>query len=117
MLVWIYAMLITEVLHRTAVALMGAAAVFAINIVLRFSDFRDIIEYVDMDTILLLMSMMVIVSALSRTGFFEWLAARLVARFGGRPAVLLIVLSVFTAFISAFIDNVTTVLLITPVVI
>ncbi len=116
-LVWIYAMLVMEVLHRTAVALMGAAAVFVINIFLRFGDFRDLIEYIDMDTILLLMSMMVIVSALSRTGFFEWLAARLVARFGSRPAVLLIVLSAFTAFISAFIDNVTTVLLITPVVI
>jgi len=115
--VWIYAMLVAEVLHRTAVALMGAAVVFVLNIFLHFGDFRDLIEYIDMDTILLLMSMMVIVSALSRTGFFEWLAARLVARFGRRPAALLIVLSAFTAFISAFIDNVTTVLLITPVVV
>jgi len=116
-LVWIYAMLVAEVLHRTAVALMGAAAVFVINIFLRFGDFRDLIEYIDMDTILLLMSMMIIVSALSRTGFFEWLASKLVSRFGTNPAMLLLVLSGFTAFISAFIDNVTTVLLITPIVI
>jgi Na+/H+ antiporter NhaD/arsenite permease-like protein len=59
--------------------------------------------------------MMVIASVLARTGFFDWLAIRSVRLSGGRPIRLLLILAVVTAVLSAFLDNVTTVVLMTPV--
>jgi len=116
-LVVIYVLLTFEILHRTAAAILGAAVVMILNIAMRFTDFRTLLEGIDLDTILLLMSMMIIVSALSRTGAFDYLASTILSRFKTRPFALTAILSGFTAAVSAFIDNVTTVLLISPVVI
>ena len=112
-----YALLVLEVMHRTAVALLAASIVFALNIVLRFSSFEELLLGVDIDTILLLMSMMIIVGVLSRTGVFEYIAAIMLRKFHAHPLLLTSMLSAMTALISAFIDNVTTVLLVTPIVI
>ncbi|RLG86016.1 MAG: transporter [Thermoprotei archaeon] len=116
-LVVIYVLLTFEILHRTAAAILGAAVVMILNIAMRFTDFRTLLEGIDLDTILLLMSMMIIVSALSRTGAFDYLASTILSRFKTKPFALTAILSGFTAAVSAFIDNVTTVLLISPVVI
>ena len=61
--------------------------------------------------------MMILAGILRRTGFFQWLAIRSVKVAGGEPFRLLLVLSVVTAGLSAFLDNVTTVVLIAPVTI
>ncbi len=112
-----YALLTLEVMHRTAVAILVAGIVFALNTALRFTTFDDLLRGIDLNTILLLMSMMVIVGVLSRTGFFEYIAQSLVYRMRVHPFLLLASLSSLTAFVSAFIDNVTTVLLMAPIVI
>ena len=96
-LVVIYALLTFEVMHRTAAAILGAAVILALNVVLRFADFRTLLEGIDLDTILLLMSMMIIVSVLSRTGAFDYLASTILSRFKTRPFALTAILSGFTA--------------------
>ncbi len=112
-----YGLLITEKMHRTAAALFCAAVVAVLNVFLRFTSFDALIESVDMDTILLLMSMMIIVTILSKTGIFDYIAITILRAFLHRPYMLIVTLSTVTAVISAFLDNVTTVLLITPLVI
>mgnify|MGYP000218038662 CR=1 FL=1 len=113
----LYGLLITEVMHRTAAALLCAGLVMILNLALRFTNFIDLINSVDLDTILLLMSMMMMVGILSKTGIFGYIATKILLMFFKRPYVLVTVLSGITAIVSAFIDNVTTVLLITPLVI
>jgi len=117
LLVLMFLLLTLEVLHRTIVAFLLAGIVFALNITLRFTSFEDLLAGIDLNTILLLMSMMIVVGALSRTGFFEYVAEKLLYRTRRRPWVLVASLASITALISAFVDNVTTVLLMAPVVI
>src|SRR5918995_1600596 len=70
---------------------------------------------IDLNVIFLLAGMMILAGILRQTGFFQWLAIRSVKIAGGEPYRLLIVLSVVCALLSAFLDNVTTVVLIAPV--
>ena len=70
---------------------------------------------IDLNVIFLLAGMMVLAGILAQTGFFEWLAIRSVRASHGHPMRLLIILAVVTAVVSAFLDNVTTVVLMTPV--
>ncbi len=115
-LIVLYGLLIFEVMHRTAAALLSAALILILDVALRFAGFTDLIRGIDMNTILLLMSMMMIVSVLSRTGVFGYLASKILLKFYPNPFMLITVLTAITAVVSAFIDNVTTVLLITPIV-
>ncbi len=115
-LVVLYGLLVFEVMHRTAAALLSAAIILILNVILRFTDYTDLIRGIDLNTILLLMSMMMIVSVLSRTGVFGYLASKILLKFYLSPFLLIITLTTITAVVSAFIDNVTTVLLITPIV-
>ena len=71
---------------------------------------------VDWNVIFLLVGMMIIANILGTTGLFEWLAAEAVRRTEGDPYRLLVLISLITAVVSAFIDNVTTVILITPII-
>ena len=115
-LIFFYILLLLEVMHRTPIALLTAAIVLVLNTIMRFTSFQDLLAGVDLDTILLLMNMMIIVGVLSKTGFFHYVASKILMKFYKNPFILVIILSAFTAAISAFIDNVTTVLLITPIV-
>ncbi len=117
LLALMFILLALEILHRTIVAFLLAGIVFALNITLRFTTFDDLLAGIDLNTILLLMSMMIVVGALSKTGFFEYIAENLLYRTHRRPWLLVASLSLITALISAFIDNVTTVLLMAPIVI
>ncbi len=112
-----YVLVILDVLDRTASALLVAGLVFILNIPLGFSDFEELVNSVNLDTILLLMSMMILVHSLARTGAFDYLASRILLRLRESPFTLMAVLTGLTAFVSAFIDNVTTVLLIAPIII
>lgn len=116
-LIALYILLTLEVAHRTIVALIMAGVVLLINIFLGYGSYTVLLNSVDIDTILLLMSMMIMVSILSETGFFSLIASRILSRLFNKPYKLAIVLSGVTALISAFIDNVTTVLIISPIVI
>lgn len=75
----------------------------------------ELISWIDMDTLLLLFSMMVLVGIIAETGIFDWLAVYAYKITSGKLWPLINTLCFFTAFVSSFLDNVTTVLLMTPV--
>jgi len=105
-----YALLVSERLQRTIAALLGAALVVIAGIL----PFEAALHAVDFHTIGLLMGMMIIVTFLRRTGGFEWLAVKTVKAVHGQPLFIMVGFFAFTAVASAFLDNVTTVLLIAP---
>lgn len=123
-LVVVYALIALEVMHRTLAALLGASLMLAITyIVGTFSpswailSFEDAMRAIDMNVILLLMGMMIIVGVLKKTGVFQWMAYKAYQAAKGNIYVLSVILMVVTAITSAFLDNVTTMLLIIPVTI
>jgi Na+/H+ antiporter NhaD/arsenite permease-like protein len=110
-----YLAIASERVNRTAAALAGAVAMIAVK--LDGFDQAAAFSSIDFNVIFLLMGMMIQVSILSRTGAFEWLATHTAVLAGGSPVRILIGLSLATAVLSAFLDNVTTVVLIAPVTI
>src|ERR687894_339602 len=101
-----------ELAHRTVLALLGAAILVAFGVL---GQDRAASEFVDWNTIGLLAGMMVIVVILEKTGVFEYLAIKSAQWGKARPGRILILLALVTAFLSAFLDNVTTVILMVPV--
>lgn len=108
-----YAIIVSERVHKTAAALAGAVLVIAFRVLDQEEAFRAI----DFNVVFLLAGMMMIVGVTSRTGIFQWLAIRSAKLGRGRPLRILVILSLVTAVGSAFLDNVTTVVLIAPVTI
>lgn len=106
-----YALLIVDKIHRTIVALCGAVLVLLAKTISQ----EKAIEAIDFNTIGLLVGMMVIVGITRRTGIFEYLAIVSAKWAKGEPVKIMIALATVTAVLSAFLDNVTTVLLIVPV--
>jgi Na+/H+ antiporter NhaD/arsenite permease-like protein len=102
---------------RTAVALGGAALVLALGISDAHAAFFSEDTGVDWNVVFLLLGMMVIVGVMRDTGIFEYLAIWAAKRARGRAYPLMVLLIIITATASAFLDNVTTVLLIAPVTI
>jgi Na+/H+ antiporter NhaD/arsenite permease-like protein len=110
-----YALIATEQVHRVTAALAGAAAMVLIGVVNARSAFFSEETGVDWNVVFLLLGMMIIVGILRQTGLFEYLAIWTAKRAGGRPFRIMASLVVVTAFASALLDNVTTVLLVAPV--
>ena len=110
-----YALIISEKIHKTVVALAGAALMIVLGIVTQEEAFHSPELGVDWNVIFLLFSMMVIINIMRPTGIFEYIAIKSAKFAKGRPFRIMAVFSVVTAVISAFLDNVTTVLLIAPV--
>ncbi|CCO08178.1 SLC13 family permease [Desulforamulus hydrothermalis] len=106
-----YALIVSEKINRTVVALAGAVVVLFAGLVTQ----DKAVEYIDWNTIGLLVGMMIIVGITRRTGVFEYLALKSAIKAKGDPMTILIFLSVITAVASAFLDNVTAVLLVVPV--
>merc|ERR1712137_942155 len=73
------------------------------------------INWIDFETVGLLFGMMIMVGIFSETGFFEWSAIKAYKLSKGNIWHLTVILCIFTAVVSAFLDNVTTILLLTPV--
>ena len=107
----IYALIVTEKIHRTLAALLGASLV----ILLKLVDQQEAFASVDFNVIFLLAGMMIIANVMAKTGIFQWIAVEAVRRAEGQPYRLLLLTSVITAVVSAFLDNVTTVVLLTPI--
>ncbi|MFJ9119179.1 SLC13 family permease [Streptomyces sp. NPDC102394] len=110
-----YALIISEKIHRVAVALGGAGLMMAIRATDDKSAFYSEHSGIDWNVIFLLMGMMMIVGVLKKTGMFEYLAIWSVKRARAKPFRVMAMLVVITAVASALLDNVTTVLLIAPV--
>lgn len=107
----VYALIVTDKIHRTLAALLGASVVMIFGIIPQHTAF----EHVDLNVIFLLTGMMIIANIMARTGVFQWLAVEAVRRAQGRPYRLLVLTAIITAVVSAFLDNVTTVVLLTPI--
>jgi Na+/H+ antiporter NhaD/arsenite permease-like protein len=110
-----YALIISEKVHKTIIALAGAALMIVLGILTQTEAFTPGDFGVDWNVIFLLFSMMVIINIMRPTGIFEYIAIRSAKFAKGRPFMIMATFSVVTAVISAFLDNVTTVLLIAPV--
>jgi Na+/H+ antiporter NhaD/arsenite permease-like protein len=110
-----YALITTERFNKTMVALAGATAMFFLPLINSDEVFYSRDTGIDWDVIFLLLGMMIIVSVVRQTGLFEYVAIWSAKRSKGSPLRIMILLVLVTALGSAFLDNVTTVLLIAPV--
>jgi len=110
-----YILIATEKVHRVAAALGGVAGMTLLGLVRADSAFFNHDTGVDWNVLFLLFGMMVIVSILRHTGLFEFIALWAVRTSQGRPDRLIVLLILVTAALSPVLDNVTTVLLVTPV--
>jgi len=108
-----YAFIVTEKIHRTIAALVGAA----IMVIAGIETQAQAIGHIDFNTIGLLVGMMIIVGITKDSGMFEFLAISAVKAGKGKPMAILIWLSLMTAIVSAFIDSVTCILLVIPITI
>ncbi len=106
-----YAIIMSEKVNRAIVALVGAGIMIVVGVL----DQDQAIHGIDWNTIGLLTGMMILVSISRRSGMFQFLAIWSARAAKAHPAGILIVLQITTAILSAFLDNVTTVLLIVPV--
>lgn len=106
-----YALIVSEKIDRVIVAL-GGGVLMALTQLL---DHENPYETIDLNTLMLLISMMVIVMITQRTGIFQFMAIKVVKLAKGEPWKILVYLTLITAIASAFLDNVTTILLILPI--
>lgn len=107
-----YALIISEKIHRTVTALAGAVLLILFQVISQETAFH----HIDFNTIGLLIGMMIIVSIVGQTGLFKYLAVWAAKKVNADPVKLLVSLAILTAVSSALLDNVTTVLLMTPVI-
>jgi Na+/H+ antiporter NhaD/arsenite permease-like protein len=108
--VGVMALIVSERVHRTLAALLGAAIIMASGIV----PFETSIEHIDFNTLGVLVGMMLFVAVMKRSGIFEYVAIRSAKLVKGDPWLIMVALTLITALLSALLDNVTTVLLIGP---
>ena len=110
-------LIFSEKVNRTIVSMAGAAVMVVLGLAMKFYTEEKAAESIDQNTIGLLLGMMIIVSILEPTGFFQYLAVRMGKLSKGKPIRLLLFLGTVTTLVSMFLDNVTTVVLIAPVTI
>lgn len=110
-----YGLIVSEKLDKTKVALIGAGLMIVLKIVSQREAFYEEKFAIDYNVIFLLIGMMIIVNILSKTGLFQFLAIKSAKLAKGKPSLILVFFTCITAVLSAFLDNVTTVLLLVPV--
>jgi len=106
-----YALIISEKIHRTVIALAGATLLILFQVISQETAFH----HIDFNTIGLLIGMMLLVGVVSQTGLFTYLAIWAAKKVNAEPVNILVVIGILTAVCSALLDNVTTVLLVVPV--
>ena len=110
-----YALIASEKVNRVVVALTGAGLMLALRLVSSEDAFHSTDFGIDWEVIFLLLGMMIVVGVMKQTGLFEFLAIWSAKKARGEPYRIMAALVVLTAVASAFLDNVTTVLLVAPV--
>lgn len=121
LLILAYIFIALEKIPKVTIALLGGALTIVLGLVSQTKTLGDginphyFINFIDFNVIFLLVSMMVIVSITTRSGVFNWIANELLKFTKGHPVKVLCALGLFTAVTSAFLDNVTTVILIMPI--
>ena len=118
-----YIFIASEKIQKSVIALAGASLAMILGLI-PFEGYIDsqtltyvkgVFEHIDFEVIFLLIGMMIIVHISSRSGVFKWLAIELLHLTKGHPKTVLFSLAAFTAIASAFLDNVTTVVLMMPI--
>ena len=118
-----YIFIASEKIQKSVVALVGAALTMLLGLIPleghldieNMKYIKGVFEHVDFEVIFLLIGMMIIVHIASRSGVFKWMALHLLKATKGHPKTVLFALAAFTAVASAFLDNVTTVVLMMPI--
>lgn len=110
-------LIFSEKLNRTITSMFGAVLMVVFGIIFHFYGEEQVLGSVDFNTLGLLLGMMILVSVLEPTGFFQYLAVRVGKLSKGKPVRMLLFLGAITTIVSMFLDNVTTVVLIAPVTI
>jgi Na+/H+ antiporter NhaD/arsenite permease-like protein len=120
--VGVLVLIATGKLHNTLAALVGASLIYFVSYIgypinenLYIFNFHQSLFYVDWNVIFLIMGMMIIIAVVENTGIFQWLAFTAYRISGGKMILLLPILMLITGIASAFLDNVTTMLLMTPI--
>jgi len=109
----VYVLIAFEWLNKAIAALLGVMTLLILGVI----DEHAAASFIDYETIMLLIGMMGIVAVLKKTGFFAMVTVRIAQLTGGQPLRILILFCAVTAIISAFLDNVTTVLIMVPIII
>ena len=114
-----YIFIAWEKIPKVVIALLGASLTLFLGL-LAVEKTKDniasyFVSFIDFNVIFLLVSMMIIVHIASKSGMFTWLANEILKKTKGKPKLVLAALAVFTAVASAFLDNVTTVILVMPI--
>uniref|UniRef100_A0AAQ4QI89 OCA2 melanosomal transmembrane protein n=1 Tax=Gasterosteus aculeatus aculeatus TaxID=481459 RepID=A0AAQ4QI89_GASAC len=114
----VYVLIIFEIVHRTLAAMLGSlAALAALAIIGDRPSLVTVVEWIDYETLALLFGMMVLVAIFSETGFFDYCAVKAYQLSRGKVWPMIFILCLIAAILSAFLDNVTTMMLFTPVTI
>ena len=115
----IYVILSFEIIHRTSIVIFGALILVIASLLVGSIHPKEtlhfVIDVIDFNTIGLLLGMMIISAILGETGIFNWIGVKAIRLSRGNLWKLMIILCVFTAFTSMFVDNVTIILLMVPV--
>lgn len=118
-----YIFIAAEKIQKSVVALVGASLTMLLGLLPFHGHFdaasqtyvRSVFDYIEFNVIFLLIGMMIIVHIAGKSGVFKWMAIELLKKTKGHPKLVLFTLAAFTAVASAFLDNVTTVVLLIPV--
>lgn len=105
--------IVSEKIHRAVAAVAGAVLLILLHVL----NIESAVEYIDFNTIGVLVGMMLFVAVVRNSGIFEYIAIRSAKMTKGNPWYIMIIFVIITAVLSAFLDNVTTVLLIGPMTI
>lgn len=118
-----YFFIAIEKLQKSVIALLGASMTLLLGL-LPFTGgihkesgcyIKEVFGYIEFQVIFLLVGMMIIVNIANQSGIFKWIAIKLLKMTKGRPIAVLFTVSAFTAVMSAFLDNVTTIVIMIPI--
>ena len=109
----VYAAISFELVNKAVAALLGVMVLLVLHVI----DEHTAVEFIDFETIMLLLGMMTIVAILRKSGFFTIVSVKIAELTKGSPLKILVLFSIVTAILSAFLDNVTTVLIVIPIII
>ncbi len=107
----VYGFIVSEKANKVAIGIIGATSVILLKLISQ----EQAVDYINFNTIGLLLGMMLIVGVLRKTGIFDYIAIKTAKISRGDPWKILVILSLITAISSAFLDNVTVILLVLPI--
>jgi len=112
LLIFVYALIITEVVHKSIAALIGAAVGVIVGSFLGLFDVTEVGEFIDLRTLGIIIGVMILVDVSRRSGLFQFIALKAIRASGYKPRRLFVIFCLLTAFLSGIIGNITAMLII-----